>query len=126
MTYRLLADMVVLAHIGFVLFALLGALIVARVPWVAVLHVPALGWAALVELNAWTCPLTPLEQHLRGRAGQDGYSGGFVDHYLMPLLYPAGLTPRIQLALGAVVIIVNAALYGLVVLRGRRQIVEKA
>lgn len=121
MAFRLLADALVVAHLVFVAFVLLGALLVARWPALAWLHVPALIWGALVELNAWICPLTPWEQHLRHAAGQSGYEGGFVDHYLLPVLYPAGLTPRMQLALGAVVLIVNLTLYGWILARRRRR-----
>jgi hypothetical protein len=118
--YRCLADAVVIFHLAFIAFVLLGALLVAWRRWVAFLHVPAIVWGALVEINAWICPLTPWEQHLRMLAGQSGYEGGFVEHYLIPVLYPAGLDPRIQLELGIVVIVINALLYGWV-LRGMRR-----
>jgi len=110
--YRWLADALVVFHLAFVAFVLAGAVLVPRRPWVAFLHAPALVWGALVELNAWICPLTPWEQRLRSLAGQRGYEGGFVEHYLIPVLYPAGLDARIQLVLGLVVIVVNVALYG--------------
>ena len=112
MIYRWLADALVVFHLAFVGFVLAGAVLVVRRRWLALLHVPAFVWGAVVELNAWTCPLTPWEQHLRRLAGQRGYEGGFVEHYLIPVLYPAGLDPRIQLVLGLVVIVVNIILYG--------------
>ncbi|MDN0083684.1 DUF2784 domain-containing protein [Crenobacter sp. SG2305] len=117
MLERLAADAVVLIHVGFVLFVMLGGLLVLRWPRLAWLHLPAVAWGALVEFTGWICPLTPLEQSLRAAAGEAVYSGDFVDHYLIPLLYPAGLTRSIQLVLGAVVLLVNGAVYGLLLYR---------
>lgn len=119
MFFRYLADSLVVFHLAFVAFVLLGALLVAWKRWVVWLHLPAIVWGALVEINAWMCPLTPWEQHLRRAAGQSGYEGGFVEHYLLPILYPPGLEPRIQLALGMVVIVLNAGLYGWLLWRHR-------
>lgn len=120
LAYRVAADVLVLAHGAFVLFVLFGAFAVAWRPALAWLHVPAVVWATLVEVNAWICPLTPWEQQLRRAAGQSGYESGFVEHYILPALYPVGLTPRIQLALGGVVILVNVSLYGWIIWRRRR------
>lgn len=111
MLWRLAADAVVWLHLTFILFVLLGALSVLRWPRLAWLHVPAVSWAVAVELLHLYCPLTPLENHLREAAGQAGYTGGFVEHYLIPLIYPAGLTPQVQLWLGAVVLLVNVPVY---------------
>lgn len=111
MIYRLLADGLVALHLAFLLFVVFGGLLVARFPRVIWLHVPAALWGALIELSGWICPLTPWEQVLRRRAGQAGYTEGFIEHYLMPVIYPAGLTPSIQLALGAAVIAVNGGVY---------------
>ena len=111
----MLADLVVVVHAVFVAFVVLGGLLVLRWPWVVWLHLPAVAWGALVELAGWTCPLTPLEQRLRGAE----YSGGFVDRYCLPILYPENLTRPVQSALGALVIVVNLAVYA-VVLRRRR------
>jgi hypothetical protein len=88
-----------------------------RWPWVAAVHLPAAVWGALIELRGGVCPLTPLENSLRASAGQAGYEGGFIEHYLLPVLYPAGLTRGVQLGLGALVIAVNLVVYTLVLRR---------
>ena len=121
MAYRLLADLVVLLHGAFVVFAVFGALAAARRPRLAWLHLPAVAWAALVETAGWTCPLTPLENHWRALAGGAGYEGGFVDRYLIPVIYPEALTREVQLFLGAAVLAVNAAAYAWIVAAGRRR-----
>lgn len=110
--YRTLADLVVVVHFGFVLFAVAGALLVLRWPRVAWAHVPAAVWAALIEFAGWICPLTPLENWLRVRGGGAGYRGGFVDHYILPILYPEGLTRGTQITLGVLVLLLNLAIYG--------------
>ena len=92
MPYGALADLTVLAHALFIVFAVLGGLAVLRWPRVAWLHLPAVAWAAFVEFSGRICPLTPLENHYRALAGQDGYAGGFIDHYLEGVVYPASLT----------------------------------
>ncbi|HEY5789967.1 MAG TPA: DUF2784 domain-containing protein, partial [Gammaproteobacteria bacterium] len=112
MLYRLLADGVLLLHLAFVVFVLLGALLALRWRWLPWLHLPAVAWGALVELNGWLCPLTPLEVRLRILAGDAGYAGGFVERYLLPLVYPPGLTADTQALLGGVVLGLNAGLYG--------------
>jgi hypothetical protein len=111
MLLRLAADAVVLVHLLFILFVLGGGLLVLRWPRLALLHLPAAAWGATVELLHLYCPLTPLENRLRQAAGQAGYDGGFVEHYLIPLIYPAGLTPQIQLWLGALVLAINLPVY---------------
>lgn len=122
MIYRLAADALVLLHLLFILFALLGGLLVLKWRWLAWLHLPAMAWGALAEFLHLICPLTPLEIGLRRAAGQAGYSGGFVEHYLMPLLYPAGLTAQMQLWLGGLLLAVNLVVYlGLVFVRLRRR-----
>jgi hypothetical protein len=118
MIYRLLADLVFLGHLAFVLFVVLGGIAVWWRPMLAWLHVPAFAWGALIEFAGWICPLTPWEQSLRRLAGEKGYSGGFVEHYLFPLLYPEGLTRDSQLMLGVLVLVINFAAYAL--LFGRR------
>ncbi|HEY4645563.1 MAG TPA: DUF2784 domain-containing protein [Steroidobacteraceae bacterium] len=126
MTYRILADFVVITHGAFVLFVVFGGFLALRkIRW-AWVHVPAAAWGAYIEFVGWICPLTPLENYLRGLAGESGYPEGFIEHYLYPLMYPAGLTRSTQLVLGCIVIAINLIAYGLVVgraLKSRRQIV---
>lgn len=119
MNYDFLADLVVLVHLLFVVFALLGGLLVLRWLPLVFLHVPCMLWAATVEFLGLVCPLTPLEISLRQRAGQAGYEGGFVEEYLVPILYPGSLTPAIQIVLGFVVLAVNAWVYVLVIRKYR-------
>ncbi|MCO5108548.1 MAG: DUF2784 domain-containing protein [Burkholderiaceae bacterium] len=114
---RLAADAVLLAHLAFVAFAVLGGLLVAGRPRIAWLHLPAAAWAAWIEFSGAICPLTPLENDLRRLAGASGYGGGFVEHYLIPIVYPAGLTPQAQRWLGAIVVAINLAIYARVVTR---------
>jgi hypothetical protein len=111
MLYRWLADGVVLAHGLFVLFVVGGGFLAARWPRIAWIHLPSAIWGALIEFAGWTCPLTPLENLLRQRAGQAGYSGDFVDHYILGALYPSGLTPTAQWILGALVVAINCIAY---------------
>jgi hypothetical protein len=111
MAYRLLADLVVILHGAFVLFAVLGGLLAIRWRRWAWLHVPALLWAAWIEFSSGICPLTPLENWLRERAGLTVYRGDFLDRTLMLLLYPDELTREIQVILGTLVLILNAAIY---------------
>jgi len=113
MNQRLLADAVVLLHFAFIVFVLAGGLLVLRRPWWAALHLPAAAWGAYTEFTATICPLTPLENALRRGAGAAGYPGGFVEHYVMPVIYPAGLTASLQMWLGLTVVVVNIAVYGL-------------
>ena len=120
MIANIAADVVVLIHLGFILFVAAGGLLVFRWPKLAWVHVPAVVWGALIELAGWICPLTPLENRLRGAAGEAAFAGGFIDRYIMPIIYPAGLTRGMQLTLGTVVIVVNLVVYGLLVLRRKR------
>jgi hypothetical protein len=110
---RILADAIVIAHLAFIAFVLVGGIWVLARPRLAWLHLPAVAWAAYAELSATICPLTPLENALRRRAGDAGYDGGFVEHYVIPVIYPAGLTPRVQWMLGALVIAINLAVYAI-------------
>ena len=121
MIFRLAADAVVTFHLLFILFVLLGGLLVLRWPWAALLHLPAMTRGAAVEFLHLYCPLTPLENALRSRSGDQGYDGGFIEHYLIPLIYPAGLTPQIQLWLGGIVLLINATVYGALLVRGVRR-----
>lgn len=117
--YRWFADAVLVLHLGFVLFVVLGGLLVLRWPRVALLHIPAAIWGVLIEYTGWICPLTPLENSFRMRGGQTGYSGSFIQHYIQPVLYPAGLTRATQLMLGSLLLILNLAAYGVVISRTR-------
>jgi hypothetical protein len=118
--YRILVAVVVGFHLGFVLFVVLGGLLVLRWPRLAWLHLPSAVWGALIEFEGWICPLTPLENHLRRASGTAEYGGGFVEHYLLPVLYPVGLTRSVQYLLGAGVVLVNVAVYWWVFRRVRQ------
>lgn len=111
MTFRFLADATVALHFAFVLFVIFGGLLVAWRTWVAWLHLPAAGWGAWVEFAGWRCPLTPLENWLRREGGDPTYTASFVERYLLPVLYPASLTPEIQWVLGGLVLAINAGVY---------------
>ena len=111
MSYRLMADIVVVLHFTFILFVLMGGILSIwwrKVVWI---HIPAAGWGALIEFAGWICPLTPLENRLRVKGGEAGYPGGFVEEYILPVIYPAGLTREIQIILGVIVITVNLVIY---------------
>ena len=120
MLFRVLADLVVVVHFAFVLLVVLGGLLVLRWPRVAWVQLPAAVWGMVIEWAGWICPLTPLENSLRARGGAAGYGGGFVEHYLLYVLYPAGLTRNGQVVLGLAVLAVNAVAYGVLVARWRR------
>ena len=107
----LAADTLVLVHFAFILFAAGGGLLVLRWPGMARVHLPCAAWGAAAALWGWICPLTPLEQHLRTLAGETGYTGGFIDHYVMPLVYPPGLTRGMQVLLGAALLAANLGIY---------------
>lgn len=111
MSYYLAANAIALLHFAFILFVLLGGIAVIRWPRLIWLHLPAAVWGVLIEFFGWYCPLTTWENSLLRRAGEAGYSGGFVSHYIMPLIYPPGLTRGLEIALGAVVLLLNAAVY---------------
>lgn len=111
MIERLAADAVLVVHLAFIVFVVAGGWLVARDARWALVHLPAAAWGAYAELTATICPLTPLENRLRRGAGEAGYDGGFVEHYLVPLVYPAGLTAGHQRWIGAFVVAVNALAY---------------
>lgn len=121
MLYRLLADAVLLVHLLFVAFVLAGGLLALRWHWMPWLHLPMLAWGAAVEFTGWICPLTPLENMLRAAGGEAGYPGGFIEHYLLPLLYPAALTRETQWLLGSGLLVFNVAVYFALWLRRRRR-----
>jgi hypothetical protein len=116
------ADLVVVLHFLFVLFIIFCGLLVLRWPKVAYVHLPVAVYGVLIELVGWVCPLTPLEKRLRENAGQQGYEGGFVEHYILPVLYPAELTRGIQLVLGLLVIGVNVAIYWVIASRRKHSL----
>ncbi|MCZ6617306.1 MAG: DUF2784 domain-containing protein [Gammaproteobacteria bacterium] len=114
-----IADLIMIAHFVFIVFVVVGGFAAVRRLWIAFLHLPAAVWGVLIELLNWTCPLTPLEAGYRQAAGQAGYHGGFIEHYLMPLIYPSGLTRTVQFILAALVLGINVYAYTLVVQRSR-------
>ena len=120
MLYSWLADAVLAFHGVFVAFVLIGGFLVLRWPRLKWAHLPAAVWGVLIEYVGWVCPLTPLENGLRARAGEAGYSGGFIEHYLLPALYPAHLTSSARWVLGSIALAVNVAAYALVYRRARR------
>jgi Protein of Unknown function (DUF2784) len=117
MWFRLLADAVLVLHLAFIVFVVGGGIAVLRWPRLAWVHVPAAAWGALIEFAGWICPLTPLENSLRERGGESGYSGGFIDHYITGFIYPDGLTRSWQFGIGALVLVINAYVYWLYVSR---------
>ncbi len=117
--YRIIADLLVFIHAGFIAFVVLGGLLLLKYRWLAVLHVPAVGWGVLLELNNWYCPLTEWENDFRHAAEQSGYQGGFVEHYLIPLIYPHDLTEDVQTVLGLLTILVNVLVYAYVIRTAR-------
>ncbi|HWM89608.1 MAG TPA: DUF2784 domain-containing protein [Thermoanaerobaculia bacterium] len=122
MLYRVLADAVVVLHLLFVLFVVLGGLFALRWPRASWYHLPAAIWGAGIEFVGGICPLTPLENRLRRLGGEGGYAGGFVEHYVIPVLYPEALTRDTQYLLGGIVIVLNVAIYAVVFRRWRRSL----
>ena len=114
MAFRILADLTVVVHLGFVLFVVLGGVLVARWPRIAWVHLPAAAWGAWVEFAGWLCPLTPLENWFRQQGGGAAYSVSFIEHYLVPILYPSWLSRELQWGLGGLVLLVNLTVYLLV------------
>jgi hypothetical protein len=119
MMYRWLADVVVVVHGAFVVFVIVGAFLALRWRWLVWLHVPAAIWGVLIEYAGWICPLTPLENALRARAGESGYTGDFIEHYVLRALYPQGLTRTTQLVLGSLALGVNIAAYAILIRQSR-------
>ena len=117
MIAKIVADFLVVIHLAFIVFVLFGGLLVLKWSKVSILHIPCILWATLIEFRGWICPLTPLEHHFRETAGDAGYTGGFIDHYLMPVIYPEELTQGIQIALGVTVLAINLGVYGVVLFR---------
>lgn len=117
MVYQFLATAVALVHLAFILFVVAGSLLLFRWPRLVWLHLPAAAWGALIELTGWFCPLTRVENWLLRRAGDAGYTEGFVSHYLFAVVYPEGLTRGFEIALGMFVLVVNTAVYARVLTR---------
>jgi hypothetical protein len=125
MFYPILADLVVFTHLGFIIFAALGAFLILRWHWILWLHLPALFWAVWIEFSGGICPLTPLENWLRIRGGRGGYKGDFVETYVLPILYPTGLTRDMQFLLGMLVIVINLVIYGFIIFNIKRKRTNK-
>lgn len=117
MLFSWFADLVVVFHLTFVVFVACGGFLALQRPRAAWLHLPAFAWGVAIECAGWICPLTPLENRLRMEAGEAGYSGGFIEHYLLPILYPAGLTRPAQWVLAAILVACNVVVYALVLRR---------
>ena len=111
MLWRILANVVVVAHVLSIAFIVLGGFLTWRWRWVAWIHIPFAVWGVLLEYVGWICPLTPLENAFREKAGEAGYHGGFIDHYILPLIYPETLSGNVQLVLGTFVLVVNIIAY---------------
>ena len=117
MIYRILAELLVVVHFAFIVFVIFGGFAALKWQWMALVHIPVAAWGAIVELKSWVCPLTPWENKLRILAGQEGYDEGFIEHYLMPIIYPPGLTRDIQTTMGLLVVAINLVIYGVVLYR---------
>ncbi len=111
MVYRALADLVVVLHLAFIVFVVAGGLLALHWRWAPLVHLPAALWGVFVEVSGSVCPLTPLENALRHAAGASGYSGGFLEHYLAPVIYPPALSHATQLVLAGLVVLANALVY---------------
>jgi len=114
------ADSVLAIHFLFIVFAVLGGLLLLRYRWVIWLHVPAMIWAAMISFGGWICPLTPLENTLRHAAGEELYTGGFINRYLTPIIYPEGYTRELAIAAGIAVLVINILIYGFILYRKRQ------
>lgn len=114
MLYHALAALVLVAHLAFIVFVVAGGLLALRWHWAPLVHLPAALWGVFIELSGGICPLTPLENYLLRAGGASGYSGGFIEHHLVPIIYPVGLSPSIQVLLAALVVFVNALVYSLI------------
>lgn len=117
MVYSLLAGVVLVIHFLFVLFVVFGALFVFWKPWIAFIHLPIAIYGILIEWVGWICPLTPLENFLLRKAGRSGYEGGFVEQYILPIIYPAELTRGVAISLGVLVLVINLVIYGIYLFR---------
>lgn len=114
MLWQTLADLVIVLHFGFIVFVLFGGFLTIWWRWIPWIHLPAVLWATALEFAGWICPLTPLENRLRQAGGDAGYSGGFLEQYALPIIYPSGLTQEVQFILGFVVVLTTLGTYGFV------------
>jgi len=121
MLSKILADIVLLLHFAFVLFAVLGGISVFYRRSLAWLHLPVVLWSAVINLAGWICPLTPLENYFRAQAGQSGYEGGFIQHYIEPLVYPGGMPRNFELIAGISILVGNGLVYAVILLYWRRR-----
>jgi hypothetical protein len=121
MIYRVLADILLISHMMFIVFVIFGGLLVLWKKWIMPIHLICAIWGAMIEFFRWGCPLTPWENEMRMLGGQAGFSGGFIEHYLMPIIYPGQMTAVVQFLLGSVVVIVNVVIYYFVVKRLRKR-----
>ena len=121
MIHRILADLVLFSHLAFIVFVVAGGLLALRWRWIPLVHVPAALWGVYIELSGGICPLTPLENALRRAAGSSGYSGSFIEHYLVPVIYPASLSSSLQLALAGSLVLANVIIYSFVGWRRHRR-----
>jgi len=121
MFYRVLADMVLVSHLAFIIFVVAGGLLSLRWPWAPLVHLPAALWGLYIELSSGICPLTPLENALRRAAGASGYSGSFIEHYIVPIVYPATLSRSLQLVLAGLLVLANLLVYAAVLWRRFRR-----
>ncbi|GMQ87068.1 MAG: DUF2784 domain-containing protein [Gammaproteobacteria bacterium] len=119
MFYQLAADAIVLIHFGFILYVVLGGLLSYKWLYLSWLHLPAVIWGVVMSLAGWICPLTPLENKLRAASGGGRYSSGFIEHYILPVIYPAGLDRELQTAMGIALLVVNALVYLGLIIRDR-------
>lgn len=119
MIYHALSDLVLVLHLAFIVFVVAGGLLALRWGWVPLVHLPAVLWGVFIEVSGGVCPLTPLENALRRAAGVSGYSGGFIEHYLAPAIYPSALSQPAQLALAGLLVLANALVYSVVCRRQR-------
>ena len=111
MFYRALADLVLVSHLAFIVFAVVGGLLALRWRWMPVVHLPAVCWGVYIQMSGGVCPLTPLENSLRQAAGSSGYSGSFIEHYIVPIVYPSVLSPALQLVLAGLLVLANVCVY---------------
>ncbi|MEA1926771.1 MAG: DUF2784 domain-containing protein [Candidatus Auribacterota bacterium] len=109
---------VIISHLVFIIFVPLGGLLVFRKRWWSLVHIPVFLWGAMISFGGWICPITPLENWLRTKSGGMGYSGGFIEHYILPIIYPHNLTKEMQIGMGVAVLFLNLMVYGVVVRRG--------